>query len=196
MSPTRPPGQTSTLFAKWEIVILLLSLIVSCTALWMSIRTERFSSSANIQIVEAVGIRGYYAASSPTEEVQIRCKVVLKNVGRAPTQIVDYKFEPMVTGSYDPKKFWVALSDSPGIKLGDPMNRELFYSRRLAPLANISKPTIEGGESKTLSVQLHGATALMKGIEAPLFRSVFVLSNGQTLTVVPEIVSSGVTVSW
>lgn len=51
---------------------------------------------------------------------------------------------------------------------------------------------IEGGESKTISVQLHGATRLQKGIEAPLFRSVFVFSNGQTMTVVPEIISSGV----
>lgn len=87
----------------------------------------RFSSSANIQIVEAVSVRSYYAARSSSEEVQIRCRVVLKNVGRELTQIVNYKFEPLVTGNYDPKKFWVALSDNPGIKLGDPMNRQLFY---------------------------------------------------------------------
>jgi hypothetical protein len=158
----------------------------------MSIRTERFSSSANIQIAEAKGVRGYYAAGSEEEEVQIRCRVVLRNVGRAPVQIVDYKFEPLVTGKYNQERFWVALTDDPRINLGTPNNRELFYSRRMAPLANVSKLTIEGGESKTLSVQLHGATALLKGIETPLFRSVFVFSNGQTITVIPEITSSSV----
>lgn len=180
------------LLAKWEIVILLLSLIVSCFALWFSFRTENSTSSANIQLIEAKGIRGYYAADSKDEEVQILCKIILRNMGRAPAQIVDYKFEPLVTGKYNHEKFWVALTDNQGINLGDPQNREFFYARRTAPLANVSKPMIEGGEFKTLSVQLHGATRLEKGIEAPLFRSIFVFSNGQTMTVVPEITSTGV----
>jgi hypothetical protein len=184
-------------FARWEIIISFIALIVSIASLWITMRSEKMSSAPNVQIRSVEASLDHAVQNngedSSGEKIYISCTAILENVGNAPTQIVNIRWEPITVGEQmKVSQQWLAISDK-----DDPMderNYNYFYDLRNNPVLALKKPTILGGEKRDFKIAFRGQSILNKGQDTPNIRLIFVFNNGQELTVLPEIKYSGVSI--
>lgn len=195
----QPIDIISPYLARWEIIILFLSLIISSVSLWMSFQASKVSALPNIQVQSVEGSRNHEAQvkgdKSIGELITIQCTAVLKNAGNAPVQIVNVRWEPLITNDQmDKSKQWLAISD-----YFDPLSeatRDYFWGLRTNPVQAIKDTILSPDETKKLKIVFHGESVLEEGKDVPNIRVIFVFSNGQELTILPDIKYSGVSISF
>lgn len=181
--------------AKWETVLVLLSLLVSIVSLAFSIysarRTEKIGSSPNIQIVSSTGDRSHTIINASESLFSISGQIAMENLGSAGTQIINIKWEAIESGEiFKINEPWLAISD-----YLDPTSKRLrkyFYDNRLNPMLSIKDKTIRPGENKTLNMSFFAKNVLNEKHNIPTIRIIFTFNNGEERTVIPEIQTSSV----
>lgn len=168
---------------KWDTVISLLALMVSLVALFFSFRVERSKSSPNIQVVSVHGGRTREAGDI-LDNVNIGSTIVLINVGNAPAQIVDVSWEiaTSVNTNFDGL---LAISDIRSPSSSE--YQEYFESIRHSPVQGIQQTTIEPNKTLTLELYFQSDPVPKDDITIQNIRVVFTFSNGQQLTILPEL---------
>jgi hypothetical protein len=182
--------------SHWEAAVSLLALLVAIGSLAMSLRTEQLSSSPNIQIQKVDGGRNY-EHTDQIDKVEIECTVALKNVGNAATQIVDVLWETssIISDSNSISNGWLAVSDE-----FDPnasQYADYFQFIKFSPVEGIKEKIIAAGETKTLRLVFQAE--FKSRPDASLAQNVrvkFTFSNGQQLTVLPQLRYFGDSGTW
>lgn len=181
------------MLGRWSVVIAaLVSILAAIVSVWSSCRSETAGSAPNVQVERANQTNeGFFEFNLFTEgdDVVLKGTIVLRNRGRAPTQIVNIRLEILPSGGEVPEKPWVAVSD-----VGDPhLDPDHFYKLRANPVLGLTEPTVKAGERKTLWFVLNGRGAAFEDVlktdppAPPRLRITLTLASGAELTVLPAV---------
>jgi hypothetical protein len=182
---TKESQPKGSLNFQWETIISVIALLISVGSFLFSMQTEKAKSSPNVQVQSVDG--NYLRNSGNTEDsITIICAVVLENIGNAPTQIVDVRWEftspPELRVNLDGR---LAISDR-----WDPLDKhydEYFQSIQNTPIEGIKKTILGSGESTTLNLAFFSTPVPDNYSTLQNIRVVFTFSNGQQITVLPEL---------
>ncbi len=177
-----------------EIFIVFVSLVVSVISLNISLNADKSNKYPNIFVESVEGSR-FHEKNGPIDSLNIRCKIVLKNIGRGSTQIINVLYEPILTNSemkYSNESF--SISDVYDLRLGRLL--EYYQSIKNNPILGIKNTFIQGEETKTLYVRYTSSVKLSKGNNIPNVRITVLLAHGVELKILPQIKTYGYQSSW
>lgn len=168
---------------KWDTFLSILALLISLTSLFFTFQIEKSKSSPNVQIQSVYGGRTVELGDE-TDNITIDSTITLINVGNAPTQIVDVKWE-MATSAENDFDGLLAISDT--LSPSDSRYNEYFKSIRNLPVEGIEKNILESGQILELKLFFRSTPVPKNDTNLRNIRVIFTFSNGQQLTVLPEL---------
>ena len=185
--------------ARWEIVIALAALAISVLSLTKSLHSERASRAPNIQIESLLALHDTEHDTDMWEReirlVRLYCTAVLVNWGRAPAEIIDVSWETLSSGGHvDRTTHWLGISD-----MHDPTdlsNYGYFIGLRDNPVLGIMDPVIQPSERESLRIGFFAQMGEGEPGDIGNVRLTLSFSNGQVLTILPDIELFGGSIGW
>jgi hypothetical protein len=189
-------GGRSERVVNWELLVAVISALMSLGALFISVRVERRTAAPNVELTRVEGSRLYHnAREGGPDRVSIVATASLHNRGNSSVEIVDVHWEPLLIGEPVARdSAWLAISDDP--LPTDSARIEHYKRQQRHPVLGIKQTVIRGNEQKLLYLRFSGLSDLARGRETPNIRVVITFSNGVELTVLPEIKYTGVSGSY
>lgn len=183
----------SPFFRRWEVVIALVALVLSCLSLGQDIFQTYTNSSANVQLDGVVRGKGSYLFSSDLkgrDTLRIVATATIRNRGRATAVLVNIEWAPVwAPTSRKPGDAWIGISDSISPNQLTQTDYETFFRRRDSPLLGVSNKHIAPGEVKHLLIYFEGSTDLPhpEDRERPSVKVTLQFSDGKPLVLFPEM---------
>jgi len=169
----------------WEQLTSIIAIILSIVSLSITYFSENAKATGNIQIIESDGFRDYDNTQIPGI-LKIYGGIKLKNIGNAPIQVVDVKWESTIS-SVKSKEIngWLAISDF--LDPEEPREYEYFKENRETPISAIHNSQIDRGKVLELKYSNYQYLPDDFNVQDPSLRIIFTFSNGQQITVLPDI---------
>ncbi len=171
-------------FKRYTHLIALGAFVISILSLWLSYQNSKITLAPNVQVLS---LEGFLVDTLDDKyrlhkSVRITGKLKLKNLGRVPVQLIKIDWEPLFPDRVDTKKMMFGMSDDL-----DRIPALLKYKEE-DPILGIRTPIIREGQVRHYNIILDVDAHDYEGhITRGLYRIQLTFSNGQQLTLIPEI---------
>lgn len=163
-------------FHRYAHLIAFGAFLISIFSLYLSYQNVQHTSAPNVQLINITSYQadeldqGYRLHKS----VSISGKLTIKNFGRSAVQLIKVDWEP-----FFPNMLF-GISDT----LDKPA---LHKYKERDPILGIKESIIQGGQIKKYNILSFVDTHDYEGYPSGFFRIQLTFSNGQQLTLIPEI---------
>lgn len=168
---------------RYVHLVALGAFVISILSLWLSYHNSKIASVPNVQILS---LEGFFVDTLDDEcrlhkMVSITGKLKIKNFGRAPVQMIKVDWEPIFRDGLDTKRIMLGISDDLAIT-------PATFKYKEEPILGIRTPTIQEGQVRQYNIILVAdVNDYQRHITQGLYRIQLTFSNGQQLTLIPEI---------
>ena len=168
---------------RYVHLVALGAFVISILSLWLSYQNSKIASAPHVQVLR---LEGFFVDTLDDEYrlhkmVNITGKLKIKNFGRAPVQMIKVDWEPIFRDRVDTKRIMLGISDDLAITPAP-------FKYKEEPILGIRTPTIREGQVRQYNIILVvDANDYQRHITQGLYRIQLTFSNGQQLTLIPEI---------